>query len=481
MNNLLRRLNSIAHSIRFRLVLWFAVILSIVLAVFSSFVYYNQLRDIRGENIFHIERKLTDVLHYMQLGNGKIILPDGLLQTSDILVLLDSNGKMVASQASISPSEVLQLLANSQGISASDLTDDQDFPIAMAQTPTGEYYTFVTRSAYDLMGSSYVVIVGSPSDPYGRESKLKITLILGSLLTLAIALGGGFWLADRAMRPVHSITQTARQISESDLSRRITLNTQDDELGELASTFNAMLSRLELAFQRQRQFIANASHELRTPLTIVNLEAGRALAGRRSTKEYQRALTIIQSENEFMTRLVNDLLILARIDNHQTPIEKLPVDLGDIALEAVERLEPLAARHHVRLETGDLPEATITGHRQYLLQMVSNLIENGIKYAGKRDAFVRVETGTEKNGAIWLRVQDNGQGIEAEHLTHLFERFYRADPARARSESEPVGGSGLGLSIVQSIAQAHEGTVEVESTPDQGTTFLVRFHSIQPD
>ncbi len=129
----------------------------------------------------------------------------------------------------------------------------------------------------------------------------------GSLLTLVIALVGGFWLADRAMRPVHTITQAARTIGETDLSRRLNMKSKD-ELGELANTFDAMLARLQAAFERQRQFVADASHELRTPLTIVNLETSRVLASRRSTEDYQHALTVIRSENDFMTSLVNDLL-----------------------------------------------------------------------------------------------------------------------------------------------------------------------------
>jgi heavy metal sensor kinase len=298
---------------------------------------------------------------------------------------------------------------------------------------------------------------------------------LGSFLTLAVALGGGLWLADRAMRPVHTITQAARTISETDLNRRLNLKGRD-ELGELANTFDAMLARLQAAFERQRQFVADASHELRTPLTIVNLEAGRALSAKRSAEEYQRALGVIRSENEFMTHLVNDLLMLARMDSGQLLMEKAPVDLSDIALEAVERLAPLAERKNVRLETGDLREVSLPGDRRYLLQLVSNLVENGIKYTGGAERRVRVETGLE-GASAWVRVSDTGEGIPPEHLPRVFDRFYRVDQARSRSEAEAQGGSGLGLSIVNWIAQAHGGEVRVESTPGVGTTFEVRFKS----
>ncbi len=158
-------------------------------------------------------------------------------------------------------------------------------------------------------------------------------------------------------------------------------------------------------------------------------------------------------------------------------MEKTPLDLSDIALEALERLAPLAERSHVRLEAGDLPEVTLSGNRQYLLQMVSNLVENGIKYTGGELRLVRVETGQQAESA-WLRVTDSGAGIPPEHLPHLFDRFYRVDKSRSRGEDESPAGNGLGLSIVQWIAQAHGGEVRVESRLGEGTTFEVQFSLI---
>ncbi len=225
------------------------------------------------------------------------------------------------------------------------------------------------------------------------KSRLIFTLAAGSLVTLLVALLGGFWLADRAMRPVRTITQAARTIGETDLSRRLNMKSKD-ELGELANTFDGMLGRLQAAFERQRQFVADASHELRTPLTIVNLETSRALASRRKPEEYRHALEVIHSENDFMSTLVNDLLTLARMDAGQSVMENLPVDLSDVVLETMERLTPLAARNGVRLEAGDLPETRILGDRQHLVQMVSNLVDNGLKYAAGDDKKVTIETGT---------------------------------------------------------------------------------------
>jgi signal transduction histidine kinase len=240
-----------------------------------------------------------------------------------------------------------------------------------------------------------------------------------------------------------------------------------------------MLGRLEAAFARQRQFVADASHELRTPLTIVNLETSRTLASPRKAEDYRQALSVIHSENDYMTALVNDLLTLARMDAGQDVMEKLPVDLSDVALETIERLSPLAARSKVRLEAGDLPEARIIGDRQHLVQMVSNLVDNAIKYTNGEDKRVSIETGVTGESA-WVRVSDNGPGIPAEHLPHLFDRFYRIDLSRSRGDGgspnpKIAGGSGLGLSIVQWIAQSNGGEVKVESQVGSGTTFEVHF------
>ncbi len=476
-----RRLSYFFHSIRFRLVLWFAVILAIVLAAFSGFIYYNQSRDIQGEAEYRLERKLAALEVTLTMTPNGFILPDGVLQDNDVLILVAPNGNVLASKGPIPTQDANALAAQArQQFVQHPHSSDEYVAWSQGGHGTRSDYLFVSVPVETFFGHGGMVILGSPLDPYGLYGRLIFTLIAGSLATLIIALVGGFWLADRAMRPVHTITQAARTIGETDLSRRLNLKGKD-ELGELASTFDGMVARLQAAFERQRQFVADASHELRTPLTIVNLETSRVLTSRRSADEYQRALGVIHSENDYMTNLVNDLLTLARMDAGQTSLQKSPVDLSDVAVETVERLTPLSARNGVRLETGDLPEVRILGDRQYLIQMLSNLVENGIKYADGAEKCVRVETGR-ADGSAWVRVSDSGPGILPEHLPHLFDRFYRVDKARTRNDeepSEPPAGSGLGLSIVQWIAGVHGGEVHVDSTVGVGTTFEARFKAIE--
>jgi signal transduction histidine kinase len=191
---------------------------------------------------------------------------------------------------------------------------------------------------------------------------------------------------------------------------------------------------------------------------------------------------VIQNENDYMTALVNDLLTLARMDAGQAVLESQPVDLSDVAVETMERLSPLAERSGVCLEALDLPEVRILGDRQHLVRMVSNLVDNGIKYVTGEGRKVSIMTGRTGDTA-WVRVSDNGPGIPPEHIPHLFDRFYRVDPSRTRgreggSVEQAPGGSGLGLAIVQWIARSHGGEIKVESQVGVGTSFEVQFKAI---
>jgi heavy metal sensor kinase len=472
------RFVSFFHSIRFRLVLWFSVILALVLFVFSAFIYINQGRDILGDSEFRLENKMAALAVTLTITPNGILVPPGVLQDTDVFVLADPNGQVLASHGPLPAQDELVLAARARQEYENRIAPARITSWTQGAGTLHTNYIFVTIPIQTGAGQSGLVVLGTPADPYGLVSRLELTLLAGSLATILIALIGGYWLADRAMRPVHTITQAARSIGETDLSRRLNMKSKD-ELGELAGTFDGMLARLQAAFERQRQFVADASHELRTPLTIVNLETSRTLATPHKPEEYRHALATIRSENDFMTSLVNDLLTLARMDAGQAAMQNLPVDLSDVAIDTIERLSPLATRNSVRLEAGDLPEARIMGDRQRLVQMVSNLVDNAIKYAAGSDKKISIETGTTANSA-WVRVSDNGPGISPEHLPHLFDRFYRIDQARTRGSndsngSKPPAGSGLGLSIVQRIVQSHGGEIKVESQVGAGTTFVASF------
>jgi signal transduction histidine kinase len=488
----INRIGAFFRSIRFRLTLWYLLILAVVLALFSGFVYTRQMNNLKSAAINRLaikSRQLEGLYRALSVstpGSNIIAFPDisssgtALIQEGEVLVLVSNQGDVIQKLGPIEDTDIDRIYS----AITQTTTNPETFSYPLKITQTGDnlsdadYYFVATPIAVfrQIVG---FMILGVPFDPAGQLPRLLVTLILASLGTLALAMLGGYWLAGRAMRPVQIITRTARDIGETDLSRRLNLKT-GDELGELADTFDGMLARLQAAFDRQRQFTADASHELRTPLTIVNLEATRALASRRGPQEYEQAIKVIQSENEFMTRLVNNLLTLARMDAGQASLKMEDVDLGEVALEIVERLTPLAARREVELTSGELPETPVRGDRQYLLQMVANLVENAIKYCQAEHKHVTVETGTQ-DGQAWVRVEDNGPGIQQEYLSHLFDRFYRMDKARTRNSDDGDGegggeeqsGTGLGLSIVKWISEAHNGRVSVTSEVGKGSVFEV--------
>jgi heavy metal sensor kinase len=476
------------HSIRFRITLWFVFILAIVLAAFSGLIYYDQARDLQADSVGNIQGKFARLLGYFRSADwqnsnlGLSDVPDNTppLQQGDMLAITDTNGQIVQSLG-IKPSDKL---ASDLISTASQQRNLNVYEQTISITdPTGKAsdadYLFIVSFVFRGDTPVGALIIGSPTNLSNQLQRLKVSLILGSLLMLVIAFTGGLWLADRAMRPVKTITHAAQNISESDLNRRINLLGRD-ELAELANTFDDMLSRLQVAFDRQRRFVADASHELRTPLTITNLEIDQALSKNRSSADYQRALQTINVENERMMRMVNDLMTLARMDSGQALLQFEKLDLSDVALEAVERMSSLAEHQQVRLETTELPELIVNGDRQYLIQMISNLIENAIKYSGSGQ---KISVGTsaliiDKKEFASLRVVDNGPGIPPEHLPHLFDRFYRVDQARTQGDdSSAPTGSGLGLSIVAWIVEAHGGKINVESKVNEGTTFEVRIPS----
>jgi len=482
-----------SFSIRFRLILWYAFLLCLVTTSFSVFIYLRQVQDTQQVVFNHLRLKLDRLISgYRQPGfNPPFVLIPGnstsqdpwnaWFHEGDVLAITDVDGNVQASWGSLAPEtiQILDLIPPGWSGGREIEFDSQLLVMSHPPAPGNIRYMFISVPLTQDDQVAAFVLMGTAFDPNNQLSQLMVSLIIGSLLTMLAALGGGYWLADRAMRPVQRITQAAQQISETDLNLRLKIKGRD-ELARLANTFDAMLDRLQAAFDRQRQFTADASHEIRTPLTIIDLEAGRALAARRSPAEYERVLRVIQSENQFMTRLVTNLLALARMDAGQTALAKEPVDLGDLTLEVVERLTPLAARNGVTLTCGELPELKTPGDRQYLLQMLTNLIENAIKYSRPQDASVLVNLTEETaKGRRWavVEISDNGVGISTEHLPHLFDRFYRVDEVRSHAElehspdSDTSSGTGLGLAITLKIAEAHQGTIRVKSEPGVGSTF----------
>ncbi|MFI7614972.1 sensor histidine kinase [Nonomuraea terrae] len=302
-----------------------------------------------------------------------------------------------------------------------------------------------------------------------RDAVLKSAFM--ALLGVGIlALIIGYFVADRAMRPVAKMTGTARKLSESTLAhQRIALEGPNDELKELADTFDAMLTRLNVAFDTQRRFVANASHELRTPLTINRTVLEIALSDPQASEDLKalgRTLLEVNARNE---KLIEGLLLLARSER-ELAVRK-PLDVREVAQTAVEQVLPFAEEHGVTLTT-DLVSAPTIGDPVLLERSVSNLLENAVKYNIPENGKVWIRTGM-ADGALVVQVANTGQHVPAYEVNSLFEPFRRLHADRVDSAK----GSGLGLSIVRAVVQAHGGNVAAVPRDGGGLVVTMRLPS----
>lgn len=319
-------------------------------------------------------------------------------------------------------------------------------------------------------GQTVTVEVAEPLGAYGRALDHFAQLLWrGIPILIVLATAGGYWMSKRALAPVDRITQGARAITANNLSARLAVPAAKDELRWLSQTLNAMLGRLEISFNRVRQFTADASHELRAPLTLIHTAAEFSIRRQRSREELVEAMRKILRESQRMTRLVDNLLFLARADGNTAEFERHPVDLAAVIGGLQDEAVTLADARQISVAF-DLPPSQITvdGEESSIRRLCLILIDNAIKYTPPGGA-VHVAL-SEENVQASILVRDTGIGIAKDDLPFIFDRFWRADKVRSRD----AGGTGLGLSIARRIVEQHGGALEVESTLGAGSTFSVR-------
>ncbi len=323
---------------------------------------------------------------------------------------------------------------------------------------------FRVRASLDP-GSNVMLIIATPlSDVEGtlhRLLRIEVVVTLGVLAAIALL---ALWIVRLGLRPLAAIGRTADQITEGDLSHRVERAESRTEVGRLGLALNTMLDRIEASDRRLRRFVADASHELRTPLAAVSAYAELFQRGAdKRPDDLARAMTGISRESDRMKELVEDLLLLARLDEGQ-PLEREPVDLAELAAEAVDTARALDPSRPLDLQAAP---AVVLGDRASLRRVLDNLLGNVRSHTPPdTPAHVRVSS---VNGSAVLEVADEGPGLPQEELGRVFHRFYRADASRSRES----GGVGLGLSIVAAITEAHEGTVAVAEVPGGGALFRV--------
>lgn len=323
---------------------------------------------------------------------------------------------------------------------------------------------------------TYYVRVGTTTR-FVEEDVDRLTRILApiALAILLLAPMGGYILAERAVAPLHQVIAAADRLRPSRLDERLAIRGVGDELDQLASKINSFLDEIADHLRRNRDFVANAAHELRSPLTAIQSSVDVTLEKSRTAVEYEELLYSIEDECRHLTQLVNQLLQLAEAESEIERVPPAPTPLDDVVRHTVEMFAPVAEERGVLLTSEVAQPADVQGNRQHLRQLVTNLVDNAVKFTppGQR-VTVRVERDSAAK-FVRLIVADTGIGISRENLSRIFDRFYQVDRARARDLENR--GNGLGLSICQAIVQRLGGSIAVDSIPGKGTTFTVTLNA----
>lgn len=471
-----------------RLTLWYVGVLAMILVAFASATYYwfesatraqidrtlsevatsfddaanREYREIGGETSLPVDarvlRAIKDSTAEVSFRNYKIYV-----FSADKQLLSSTKADPSRSEASVETARKwLDEFLNKPGSGGEAFASyDDEYRV--------HYHTF------RMQGSLFHLIV---IHQIGRTKELLQTVRFAFLITVPLSLilasFGGYLLMRKSFAPIADMSIKAEQITAHSLHERLPVENPDDELGRLARAFNRLLGRLNLSFEQQQRFMADASHELRTPVAIVRGEAEVSLKkGDRTPSEYRETIGIMGREAERMSKMIEDLFSLTRADAGEEVIEKSPVYLNDILSGTVTSFRSLAAKREVEIQFGGASEMPFEGNEALLRRLFVNLLDNAVRFASSS---VEVRAGT-VGGQYSIEVSDNGDGIPPEDRDHIFERFYRVDNARSRKESVSGSGSGagLGLSIARWIAEGHGGSIVLSSSDEKGTTFKVTF------
>jgi heavy metal sensor kinase len=323
----------------------------------------------------------------------------------------------------------------------------------------------------------YYVAIGRSLGP-ARKVLRDYTWIYAGVIPLGILCGCalGWLLAGRALAPVKELARAAERITSSNLSLRIPARGAGDELDYLIDTLNRMIERLEKSFHQIRQFSADVSHELRTPITAIRGQLEVALFTAETTEQYRDAMLNALQDIERLSQIVRALLLLSQAESGQLTLQREDLDLSAVVADVVDQFQIPADAAKVRLTAHLPPDCVVPADRIQIERMVSNLLSNALKFTPEGGQ-VRVSL-ERRAGWVDLRVEDTGRGIPTEHLPHIFDRFYRVP--ESASYPDPEKGLGLGLSFVAWIAQAHGGTVQVDSAAGKGSRFTVVLPAAPP-
>jgi heavy metal sensor kinase len=461
------------NTLRMRSALWTAGLLFFALAVFSAFVYFSMSRALHSaldDSLQEIASQVESTIdvhgHRIQVGEDFTDLisePEimGQLNNGLTIQIQNTQGQNISSfgpyRAVAVEADVMALLQNGQ--TSLETVTDQTHP---------DHVRFYSIPVMDRETWAGVIRVAQNLSGVQRElDQLLLALGIGVPLLTVLAGFGGYYIAYQAVKPVDQIIRTARLISVEDLSARLHYAKTDDEVGRLETTLNEMLDRLDQSFRREHQFIADASHELRTPITAMQTILSATLEKERSASDYQQAMLDLRKVTSRIQNMIQNLLFLADSPQRK-PAALARLDLSVLLGDVVESMQPLADARQLSLRCTVAEGLVMMGDEDGLIRLFFNLIDNAIKYTQIGGA--TIEAGRSPDGLhLVVSITDTGNGIPAEHLPRIFDRFYRVDASRS------APGSGLGLAIVQEIVRKHHGEISVSSQVGVGTTFVILF------
>jgi heavy metal sensor kinase len=445
--------------LRTKLTLWSSLVLAASLAAGFGWVHYGLRRVLDARNEAFLERKAAELLAVVadhrpgDTGELEAEIRREVLahEPEGLVVVVRQPGRV-----SIAPRT-----AAARQVAARPVPPGS--PVVIRLDDAGRRYRVLAASS--RKGDLTLELGISLAETDATLAAFDRLVAGGALVFLLLAVAGGVFLSRQALRPVAASIRAARRLDPESLWERLPLTGASDELDELAATINDLLDRLAAYHAQVIRFTADASHELRSPLAAMRAAVEIALQKPRESEDYRSVLATLGEQCERLTALVNGLLLLARADAGEVVIEREAVDLSALACDVAEMFDPLAEERGIRLATEPSGPVTVAGDPSRLRQLVTNLLDNAIRFT-ERGGRVTLRVDRVADRAI-LRVTDTGVGVSAEHLPHIFERFYQVDAAR-RS-----GGCGLGLSICRWIAQAHGGTIEARSGEPGGAEFTV--------
>jgi heavy metal sensor kinase len=454
-------------SVRTRLTLWYAGVLALGLIAFAVLLYYAaaKISYARQDELLRSTAETVASAYLQELEEeqsvakaNEVVLAQ-MVFPNRFVEVIDPNGQVVASSSNLTGRQLTMPAsslseAHELGSSSASVTD-----LRVAVVP-------LSNDRAKRLGFAIVAEPLSVVDEGLR--RLRIYSLAAVPLILLFASLGGYFLARKSLLPIAVMHDQTQRITAAKLSARLDVAHPRDEVGRLATTINELLTRLEAAFQEQKRFIADASHELRTPLAVLRGETEVALQQDRTTAEYQDSLGLIKEEAERLSRIVEDLFLLARQPVDAPSMVRESVRLNDLVVECGRAAQVLATQKGLRLSVhGARSVITMNGDDEMLKRMVLNLLDNSVKYTpAGGEITIALEL---QNGDAKIVVTDTGIGIPVDAQMRIFDRFYRVDKARSRA----VGGAGLGLSIAQWIVVGHGGSLTVESVPGQGSSFTV--------